>query len=125
MKKLLLIGAIAFSLGACAQIQTLTAVATSSVTPTQALVAANAFDAAESGATGYLVYCKSNPTSTSCTQSTEQSVIRYVRAGRAARNQLETYIQTSATIPSVVYNSLVAAVNNLKATPAANYVGAK
>lgn len=124
MRKLLLVAVLA--LGGCAQIQTLEQVATASVTPTQALIAANAFNGAESGATGYLVYCKANLTTSQCSADNRRAVIKYTRAGRAARNQVETAIQSgSASVPSVIYNSLVAAVDNLKTTPAANYVGAQ
>ena len=98
MKKLVLIAAL--TLGGCSTIQTLQQVAGTAVTPTQALVAANAFDAAESAATAYLVYCKSNLTTAACSAATA--------------------ISSSATIPATLYNALVAAVTNLKATPAAN-----
>lgn len=120
MKKLLLVVSAVLLLGACSTIQTLQQVAGTAVTPTQALVAANAFDAAESSATAYLVYCKSNLSTTACSVANRSAVISYTRAGRAARNQIETAISTSATIPATLYNSLVAAVTNLKATPAAN-----
>lgn len=123
MKRLGLILGLALGLGACSTLTQLQQVAGTAVTPTQAIIAANAFDAIEAGATGYLTFCKANPTSTSCTKTIISSVVQYVRAGRAARNQMETYIQTSATIPTAVYNSVVAAVNNLKATPAATFVG--
>lgn len=112
--------AVGLLLGGCSTIQTLQQVAGTAVTPTQALVAANAFDAAESAATAYLIYCKSNLTTSACSAANRTSVISYTRAGRAARNQIETAISTSTTIPAALYNSLVAAVTNLKATPAAN-----
>lgn len=118
MKKLALI--IALALGGCSTLTTLQQVAGTAVTPTQALVAANAFDAAESAATAYLVYCKSNLSNANCSVSNRSAVISYTRAGRAARNQIETAISTSSTIPATLYNALVAAVTNLKATPAAN-----
>jgi len=123
MKKFLLISLMALSLGACSTIQTLQQVVGTAVSPTQAIVAANAFDAAESGATGYLVYCKANLSTAQCSAGNRRSVIKYVRAGRAARNQIETYIQTSTSVPSAVYNALMTAVNNIKSTPAANYIG--
>lgn len=126
MKKLLQIGALSLMLGGCAQLQTFEQVVTSTVSPTQALVAANAFDAAESGATAYLVYCKANLSASSCAPANRRAVIRYTRAGRAARNQIEQVIQGgSASVPAVAYNALVTAVTNLKATPASNYVGAQ
>jgi hypothetical protein len=117
--------AFALFLGACSTLSNLERAATSSVTPTQAIVAANAFDAAESGATAFLTYCKSTPADATCVPANRRAVIKYVRAGRAARNQMETYIQTSASVPSAVYNTVVAAMDNLKATPAAKYVGAR
>lgn len=120
MKKLLFGAVIALALGGCSTLQTLQQVAGTAVTPTQALVAANAFDAAESGATAYLVYCKTNLTTAACSATNRRAVISYTRAGRAARNQIETAIQTSSSVPATVYNALVAAVTNLKATPAAN-----
>jgi len=125
MKKLLVLF-VFLALGGCAQLQTLTTLATTSVTPTQAIVAANAFDGVEAGATGYLTYYKTNKNvDVACSASNRRAVISYTRSGRAARNQIETYVQTSASIPSAVYNTLVTAVNNLKASPASNYVGAQ
>lgn len=120
MRKLLHAIALVIALAGCSTLQTLQQVAGTAVTPTQALVAANAFDAIESSATAYLVYCKANLATSACAAANRRSVIKYTRSGRAARNQIETYIQTSATIPAAIYNTLVAAVNNLKATPAAN-----
>lgn len=124
MKKAVVI-AFALWLGGCSTIQTIEQVATASVSPTQALVAANAFDAAESGATGYLVYCKSNLTSPTCSADNRRAVIKYTRAGRAARNQIEAAISASSSVPSTVYNALVAAVTNLKSTPASTFTGAQ
>lgn len=124
MKKAVVI-AFALWLGGCSTIQTIEQVATASVSPTQALVAANAFDAAESGATGYLVYCKSNLTSPTCSIDNRRAVIKYTRAGRAARNQIEAAISASSSVPSTVYNALVAAVTNLKSTPASTFTGAQ
>lgn len=122
-KELALIAALA--LGGCSTLQTLQQAVGTTVSPTQAIVAANAFDAAESGATSYLVYCKSNLSAPTCSASNRRAVIKYTRAGRAARNQIETAISTSSSVPATVYNTLVAAVTNLKATPAASYAGAQ
>lgn len=113
------------SLGACAQVNSLIGLATTAVTPTEAIIAANAFDAAESGATGFLTYCKANMTNVICSAGNRRSVIKFVRAGRQARNQVETYVQTSTSIPAAVYNALITATSNIKATPAGTFVGAK
>jgi hypothetical protein len=116
MKKLLLISLLALSLGGCAQLQTAWSVVTgTSVSPTQIIVAANAFDAGEASATQYLLYCKANPAVSYCALKTRQAVVSGVRAGRAARNQLEPYIVSGSAGPAAVYNSLVAAVTQMQA----------
>jgi len=125
MKKLGLVIVLALSLGGCAQLQTLTQVVTATVSPTQAIVAANAFDAAESGATAYLVYCRTNLATAICSADNRRAVIKYTRAGRAARNQIETTINSGSSVPSALYNTLIAAVTNLRSTPAAAYAGAQ
>lgn len=120
MRKLIICATVALALAGCSTLQTLQQVAGTTVSPTQAIVAANAFDAAESAATSYLVYCKTNLTTAACSADNRRSVIKYTRAGRAARNQIETAISTNTSVPAAVYNSLIAAVTNLKASPAAN-----
>jgi hypothetical protein len=120
MKKLVFAITLGLSLAACSTLQTLQQVAGTTVSPTQAIVAANAFDAAESAATAYLVYCKTNLTTASCSADNRRSVIKYTRAGRATRNQIETAISTNTSVPAAIYNSLVSAVTSLKASPAAN-----
>ena len=113
-------------LGACAQIQAIETAATATVTPTQAIVAANAFDAVKSGATAFLTYCSQTPADSTCNATNRRNVIAYTRSGTAARNQIETYISSGGiSVPSALYNTLVAAVTNLKASPAANYTGAQ
>ena len=125
MRKISLVLVVALGLGGCAQLQTITQVVTATVSPTQAIVAANAFDAAESGATAYLVYCRSNLSTANCSADNRRAVIKYTRAGRAARNQIETTINSGASVPSTIYNTLVAAVTNLRSTPASAYAGAQ
>lgn len=115
--------ALGLGLAGCSTLQTLEQVAGTAVTPTQALVAANAFNAVESGATAYLVYCKSNLATPTCSPANRRAVIKYTRAGRAARGQVEIAISTSSSIPATIYNTLVAAVSQLKATPAATFGG--
>lgn len=124
--KFSIVALVSLYLGACAQLQTLTQVATATVTPTEAIVAANAFNAVKAGATGFLTYCAANKTDVNCSANNRRNVIAYTRSGTAARNQIETYISTGGTsVPSALYNTLVAAVTNLKASPAANYTGAQ
>ena len=126
MKRLLIIGLLAFSLGACAQLrglQTAYSIVTESTVPAQTvIVAANSFDAIQATATQYLIYCKNNITVPACSAGNRRTVIKYVRVGRAARNQLETSIATGAPGPGAIYNTLIAAINQLNATPVANGV---
>jgi len=124
MKKLLATLALALSLGGCAGLTALTTASTTTVTSTQAITAANTFDAIESTATGYLIYCKSSPTAAACTSSSRQTVIQAVRAGRSARNQIETSLANNASITSAVYNALIAAVTTLQSSPVTSYKGA-
>ncbi len=121
MKRLALILALTLSLGACANLKTAYQIITeASISPTQIIVAANAFDALEGTATQYLVYCKSNLATPVCSADNRRSVIKYVRSGRAARNQLETYIASGNAGPAGLYNTLIAAINQLNLTPAAS-----
>ena len=117
MKKLLFIALLALPLGACASLQTTWSTITgASVSPTQIIVAANAFDAGESSATQYLLYCKAaSPAPSYCGLATRQAVIRAVRSGRAVRNQLEPYIVSGTAGPSALYNTLVTAVTSMQA----------
>ena len=112
MKKILLAIPLLFTLGACASLQTAWSVVTgASVSPTQIIIAANAFDAGEASATQYLLYCKATvPAPAYCALSTRQSVVKAVRAGRVARNQLEPYVVSGAAGPAAIYNTLIATV---------------
>ena len=116
MKKFLLIIPLALSLGACASLQNAWNVVTSAtVSPTQIIVAANAFDAGEASATQYLLYCKqASPAPSYCALKTRQAVVSAVRAGRVARNQLEPYVVSGTAGPSAIYNTLVATVTSLQ-----------
>lgn len=122
MKRLIVL-ALVMGLGGCTALTALTTASTTTVTSTQAITAANTFDAIESTATAYLVYCKPNPTKAACASGNRQTVITAVRAGRSARNQIETSLANGASITSTLYNSLVAAVTTLQASPVTTYTG--
>lgn len=122
MRKLLLV--LTLALGGCAQqLQELKTVYTTAtgiaVTPAALIAVANSFDVAQALASDYLVYCKSNLTTSPCSADNRRQVIKYVRSARAARNQAESYIVQNANAPGVVYTTLVAAINGLSTTPAA------
>lgn len=116
MKKFLLLAFLALPLGACATLQTGWSIITgTTVSPTQIIVAANAFDAGEASATQYLLYCKATvPAPSYCALATRQAVVKAVRAGRVARAQLEPYITSGIAGPSAIYNTLVATVTALQ-----------
>lgn len=134
MKKILsLIVCLAF--GGCTSLAALTQVATATVPATDAIVAGNSFDAIEAGGTGFLTYCHTNKdTPATCSAANRRTVIKATRSGRTARNQVEMVVAANcpvgatvctAPVASTLYNSLVAAVTSLKASPAANFVGAQ
>ncbi|HXP63983.1 MAG TPA: hypothetical protein VN815_00795 [Steroidobacteraceae bacterium] len=116
MKKLLVLVLLALPLGACASLQKDWAIITgASVSPTQIIVAANAYDAAEATATQYLLFCKAAaPAPSYCALATRQAVVSAVRAGRAARTQLEPYVVSGTAGPAAIYNTLVAVVTQLQ-----------
>lgn len=115
-KRILAIAALALSLGGCASLtKTWNVIAGTSASPTQIIVAANAFDAGEASATQYLLFCKATvPAPSYCALSTRKSVVSAVRAGRAARDQLEPYIVSGAAGPIALYNTFVAAISTLQ-----------
>jgi hypothetical protein len=124
MKKLIAIASLAFVLSGCATISNLQLALTTTVTPTEALVAANAFDAAQAGATAYLTYCQQQGNvPAACSAANRRGVISYVRSGRKARSQVEGYIVSSTSVPAAIYNALITAVSGLRSTQAASYTG--
>jgi len=117
MRKIALLAA-ALALSGCAALHTIenvyTYASTATVQPQTIIVAANAFDAAEATATQWLLYCRAHQGA--CAKETRRTVIRAVRSGRAARNQLETYLSQSIPAPGAIYNTLVVAINQLNAS---------
>ncbi len=116
MKRFFIVLPLLLTLGACASLQTAWNVVTGSeISATQILVAANAFDAGEASATQYLMFCKATvPAPSYCALSTRKTVVTAVRAGRAARTQLEPYIVSGTAGPAALYNTLVATITTLQ-----------
>lgn len=98
-------------------------VSTGTVSAEQINVVANGFNIAKGAATGYLEYCAKDKAAAICDPGTKadpgplRRVIRYIRVGTNARNQLEPYILTGGAGPGDVFNTLVDAVNGLNAQP--------
>jgi hypothetical protein len=119
MNKLLVIVLLALPLGACAGLQTIyTAATTATVSAGQVVIAANAFDALKATAINYANYCVAQkfPQPT-CSAANRRAVIKAVNTGTAARIALEASINTGQSAASTIYNTLVAAVNTLTASP--------
>lgn len=118
MKRLIVL-ALALSLGACANLQTLYTVATTATVPASTvIIAANSFDALKATAINYANYCVAQKfPQPICSAANRRSVIKSVNAGTAARVQLEASINTGQPALSTVYNALVGAVNTLTASP--------
>lgn len=113
------IALLALSLGGCASLQNVYTLATTATVPVGTVViTANAFDALKATAINYANYCVAQkfPQPT-CSAANRRSVIKAVNAGTAARVQLEASINTTQPALSTVYNTLVAAVNALTASP--------
>src|SRR6185437_16162765 len=126
MKKLFVIALLSLSLGACAQLQTAldevkgayTFATTATVTPGQAGIVANAFDALKVTATNYPNYCITQKfPKPVCSAANRRAVIRGVNAGTAARAQIEAAVSTNQPVAGTIYNALVSAVQALQATP--------
>jgi uncharacterized protein YceK len=95
---------------------TITAITTASVSPTQVIVAANAFDAIEATVTNYLTLPPC-PTATLCRSSSAvAALVPAIRAGRAARNSLEGYMSANpgALVPVSGYNVLTTSITALR-----------
>lgn len=121
MKKLLAIALLTLTLGGCAtqfgtKIETTFGLLTqTAVSPTQIVVAGNAFDAVEVTATNYLIYCKTNANpQPQCSLTVRRRVIASVRAGRGARDELEPYVVSGSAGPIVLYNALLKAIKAVK-----------
>jgi hypothetical protein len=118
MRKLIAIGLL-FGLVGCTQLQNdINAITGASVNPTAVIVAANAFDAAEATATNYLRLKKCTATSGPICRNAAatKAIIPAIRSGRAARNNLETFMQNNPGVlgPTGLYNALTAATNTLE-----------
>lgn len=139
MKKILLAALLAVSLGGCATInadltklkQVYSVATTATVPATTAQIAVSSFQVLEAATTEYLVFCKSAPSVSACAPGTVTNpgplrlVIKYVRAGRAARDQVKAAGKTNGLIATTTYNLLVTAITNLSASPVSKFGGTK
>lgn len=125
MKKLFLVLALCFSVAGCTGFNAALGVyktATETTVPANVVVpTANAFDILKAGATNYGRYCiQQRMAPAICAASVRRVVIKAVRSGTGARNQLETSVANGQPAMSSIYNVLVAAVQGLQQSPAAS-----
>jgi hypothetical protein len=125
MKKLIVAAAIALALGGCANLQGIYTLATTATVPSgDVVIAANAFDALKATAINYGGYCVAQHFPVPlCSKANRRSVIAAVNSGSAARNALEGSINSGQPAISTVYNTLIAAVNSLQASPISTVKG--
>jgi hypothetical protein len=113
------------ALAGCANLAAVTGVyktVTEATVPAEVVIpAANAFDILKSGATNYGQYCINNHMTPSiCSATTRRVVIKAIRTGTGARNQLKGSVRDGTPAAASIYNVLVAAVTSLQQSPAAN-----
>lgn len=125
MKRLIAIALLGLSLAGCAKemalLGTIQQVATATVPANVVIPAANAFDILKGTATNYARYCiQGKFVDAICSAGIRRTVVKFVRSGTSARNQLEDSVQNGTPAAASVYNVLVAAVQGLQGTPAAS-----
>jgi hypothetical protein len=125
MKRLIFALTLSLSLAGCANLQAITGVfktVTETTVPANVVIpAANAFDILKAGAVNYGQYCiQQKMTPSVCSATTRRVVVKAIRSGTGARNQLEDSVTNGQPALSSIYNVLVAAVTQLQTTPAAN-----
>ena len=117
MKKLFL--CLALLLVGCAGItNAINVVSGTSVTPGQAYIAANAFDAIEATATTYLQLpgCTAGGSVVCRSATAVAKIVPAIRIGRTARNALEAAVTSSggAPVSTSLYSALTAQTNTLQ-----------
>jgi len=113
------------ALAGCANLQAVTGIyktVSETTVPADVVIpAANAFDILKIGAANYGQYCINNQMAPLiCSATTRRVVIKSVRTGTGARNQLKASVRDGTPAASSIYNLLVGAVSNLQSSPAAN-----
>lgn len=117
MNKFAIAGALSLALlaSACSAINTLTSPA---LTPTQVIVAANAFDALEASAANYLALPTCPINAPVCkTAAGVRAIVPAIRAGRAARSTLEAAVNSGGSMSLSVstFTTLKTAITTLQA----------
>ncbi|MDE2096635.1 MAG: hypothetical protein KGL39_05255 [Patescibacteria group bacterium] len=114
MKKIGIL-ALALELSGCATVSTLFG---TTISPTQIIVAGNAFDAVEATATNYLSLpaCVSGGTLVCRDATVAGKIVPLIRAGRQERSALEGYSNANAgaPVPVSLYDTLQSTIASLQ-----------
>lgn len=96
--------------------------ATETTVPASAVIpVANSFNILKGTAANYGAYCiQQQMVPAICSATTRRYVIKAVRAGTKARDQMVGSLRNNEPAAASIYNVLVEAVNGLKLSPAAN-----
>lgn len=123
MRKIIIVLALSLSLGGCATFQTfqkVQEVANATVPASIVIPAANTFNIVKAGATRYGQYCiQEKMTPAICSKATRRIVIKAVRAGTSARDQMADSLANGTPASASIYNLMVGAISNLQNSPAA------
>lgn len=119
MKKLMIAATLALALGGCANLQGIYTLATTATVPaSDVVIAANAFDALNATATNYGSYCVAQHFPVPlCSKANRRTVIKAVNTGISAKHALEGSINSGQPAIATIYNTLIASVNTLQASP--------
>lgn len=93
--------------------------ATETTVPADVVIpTAYTFGILKAGATNYGAYCiQQKMVPAICSATTRRIVVKAVKAGTRARNQMEASVDGGQPALASIYNVLVAAVNDLKSSP--------
>lgn len=131
MRKLLVVCAVALSLGGCAaqmqQLQdafeTVAALSETKVSVKSVAVISASFNTLKAGATQYLIYCKTNLERNVCSAENRRLVIKNVKVGTDLRDQLQEAARNGTSIPSATFTGLKTIITALGKSPAAESFG--
>lgn len=114
--------AIALSgLTGCAQLAEVRKVAESTVPASVVVPAANTFNILKAGATRYGQFCiQQKFVPAICSAEIRRAVVKAVKVGTGARDRMTVSIESGTPAAASVFNLMVGAIDDLKATPAAS-----
>jgi hypothetical protein len=129
MKRLILAGAVALSLGGCAQLTNAwNAVTSTTVDPTLVIVAGNTVDALEATTTNYLKLpkCTGSNGPVCRDPAATKAIIPAVRSMRVARNNLEQFLtdHPGQLATQGLYDAVQAAIKTVQGIIAQYNIGA-